>query len=84
MTYASWRDVFWLQAALSGASTIGVIFLVPETIHKKRSGELEGLSRKDQVRKLWSWINPWRVIALFRYPNILAVGLASASLVWNM
>ena len=84
VTYASWRDIFWLQTALAGVSSVGIIFLVPETIHRKRSDELAGLSRKEKARKLWSWINPWRVIVLFRYPNILIAGLASSSLVWNM
>jgi hypothetical protein len=28
--------------------------------------------------------NPWRVIKLFRYPNLLATSVASSSLVWNM
>ena len=30
------------------------------------------------------WINPWRVLVLFRYPNLLIAGIASSSLVWNM
>ena len=84
VTYASWRDIFWLQTALAGASSLGVMFLVPETIHRKRSDELTGLSRTEKAKKLWSWMNPWRVFALFRYPNILIVGIASSSLVWNM
>ena len=84
VTYASWRDIFWLQTVLAGISTLGVIFLVPETIHRKRSDELSGLPRKQKVKKLWSWINPWRVIKLFRYPNVLVVGIAASSLVWNM
>ncbi|KAK3680335.1 hypothetical protein LTR37_021322 [Vermiconidia calcicola] len=84
VTYASWRDIFWLQTVLAGISTLGVIFLVPETIHRKRSDELSGLPRKQKVKKLWSWINPWRVIKLFRYPNVLVVGIAASSLVSNM
>ena len=84
VTYASWRDIFWLQTALAGISSLSIILLVPETIHRKRSDELQGLSRKEKSRKLWSWINPWRVIVLFRYPNILVAAVASSSLVWNM
>ena len=84
VTYASWRGIFWLQTALAGLATIGVALLIPETIHKTRTGELKGLSRGKQVKKLWSWLNPWRVLVLFRYPNILIAGLASSSLVWNM
>ena len=84
VTYASWREIFWLQTALAGVSSLGVIFLLPETIHRKRSDELAGLTRSQKAKKLWSWINPWRVILLFRYPNILVAGLASSSLVFNM
>lgn len=82
VTYSSWRNIFWLQTALAGVSSIGVILFVPETAHHMRSVELAGLPRKEKAKKLWSWINPLRVIKLFRYPNILIVGLASASLVW--
>lgn len=84
VTYASWRDIFWLQTALAGAASVGVIFLIPETSHRTRTAELKGLNRKQQAKKLWSWINPWRVLVLFKYPNILIAGLASSSLVWNM
>ncbi|KAK1062435.1 hypothetical protein LTR74_010274 [Friedmanniomyces endolithicus] len=84
VTYTSWRDIFWLQTALAAASSIAVVFLVPETIHHARKADLAGLPRKEQARKLWSWINPWRVIVLFRYPNLLIAGVASSSLVWNM
>ena len=48
------------------------------------SDELTNLNRKERAKKLWSWINPWRVFVLFRYPNILVAGLASSSMVWNM
>lgn len=84
VTFVSWRNIFWLQTALAGAATIAVFFLLPETIHHARSEELAGLSRKEKIRKLCGWINPGRVIVLFRYPNLLVAGLASSSLVWNM
>jgi predicted MFS family arabinose efflux permease len=84
VTYSSWRMIFWLQTALAAVSAFGVIFLVPETSHQRRSTELTGLSRKEKARKLASWLNPWRAIVHFRTPNILAVGLAASSLVWNM
>ncbi|KAF2168165.1 hypothetical protein M409DRAFT_21610 [Zasmidium cellare ATCC 36951] len=84
VTYASWRDIFWLQVAMSGAATLMVIFLLPETIHRRRSDELKGLSRAQKVKTLWSWINPARVVILFKYPNLIVIGLASSSLVWNM
>ncbi|KAK5289101.1 MFS transporter [Cryomyces antarcticus] len=84
VTFRTWRDTFWLQTALAGVGTALVFFLLPETIHHKRSAELAGLKTAEKVRKLWQWTNPWRVIRLYRYPNLLIVGLASSSLVWNM
>lgn len=84
VTFRSWRDIFWLQFALAGAATLLVLFLLPETIHQKRSVELRGLSRKEYARRIWAWTNPLRVVRLYRYPNLAVVGLASSSLVWNM
>lgn len=80
----SWRNIFWLQTALAAVASAAVVFLIPETIHHARKSDLEGLPRKEQAKKLWSWLNPWRVVVLFRYPNLLVAGIASSSLVWNM
>ena len=84
VTFKTWRDIFWLQTALAAAATVLCIFCLPETTHHKRSVELSGLTRREQAAKLWTWTNPYRVIRLYRYPNLLFVGLASSSLVWNM
>jgi predicted MFS family arabinose efflux permease len=61
VTFVSWRNIFWLQTALAGAASVAVILLVPETIHRRKAEELVGLTRSQQARKLWSWVNPWRV-----------------------
>ncbi|KAF2182849.1 MFS general substrate transporter [Zopfia rhizophila CBS 207.26] len=84
VTFCSWRDIFWVQTALAGTATLLVFFLLPETIHYKRSEELEGLSRPQKAHRMWQWLNPFRIIHLYRYPNLLTVALASSSLVWNM
>ncbi|KAG9675562.1 MFS general substrate transporter, partial [Aureobasidium melanogenum] len=84
VTYKSWRDIFWLQTGLAVFATVLCCFFLPETIHYKKSVELEGLKKSEQAKKLWSWTNPLRVIRLYRYPNLLFVGLASSSLVFNM
>lgn len=84
VTYESWRDIFWLQTALAGAASLAVFFLIPETIHRAKKEDLVGLSRGQRAKKLWSWINPGRVMWLFRYPNLAVAGLASSALVWNM
>jgi MFS family permease len=73
VTFRSWRDIFWLQTALAGVGTILVVFFLPETIHHKKSVELQGLTRREYASKIWTMTNPFRVIRLFRYPNLLTV-----------
>lgn len=85
VTFVTWRDIFWLQTALAGLSSILIIFFLPETIHRKRSDELKALaSKKERGKKVWKWMNPARIVILFRYPNLFIVAIASSSLVWNM
>lgn len=84
VTFQSWRVIFYLQTALGGVALIGASFLLPETIHHKKANDLIGLPFKRKVRVLWSMTNPWRVVRLYRYPNLIMVALASSSLVWNM
>jgi MFS family permease len=71
VTFRSWRDIFWLQTALAGVATILCFFLQPETIHAKRATELDGLPARKRARKMWQWLNPFRVLVLYRYPNLL-------------
>jgi MFS family permease len=71
VTFRSWRDIFWLQTALAGTATILCFFLQPETIHEKRAKELDGLPASEKAAKMWQWLNPVRVIRLYRYPNLL-------------
>lgn len=85
VTFASWREIFWLQTALGGLATILVIFFLPETIPEKKIDDLKELPVKQRVRRIMHWTSPIRVVVLlFTYPNLLIAGLASSSLVWNM
>ncbi|KAJ7765728.1 major facilitator superfamily domain-containing protein [Mycena metata] len=84
VTFRSWRVIFYLQAALGGLATVLVFFFLPETIHRKRSDELVGLSTSEKAHRLWEMTNPFRVIKLYRYPNLIFAALASSALVWNM
>ena len=84
VTFKSWRVIFYLQTALAGAALVGAYFLLPETIHRKKSDDLLGLDFKSKAKVLWGMTNPWRVVKLYRYPNLIMVALASSSLVWNM
>ena len=58
---------------MAGAAAILVVFVQPETIHYKRAEELRGLPRPEKVHKMWQWLNPLRIIRLYRYPNLLTV-----------
>lgn len=84
VTFVSWRVIFWVQTGLAGVATVGAFFLLPETIHYRKADELVGLPLSRKVRILAKMTNPWRVIKLFRYPNLISVAVASSSLVWNM
>jgi len=84
VTFKSWREIFYLQTALAGVAVIGAFFLLPETSHHMKSNELVGLPLKKKSAILWGMLNPWRVVRLYKYPNLIMVALASSSLVWNM
>ena len=84
VTFSSWRTIFWLQTALAGTGLLGVFFLVPETIHRKKIADLEGLPKKERTRRVLSMINPLRVLRWFKYLNLCLVAGVSSSLVWNM
>lgn len=72
VTFKSWREIFWLQTALAGFGFGLVVFLLPETIHHKKSADMQGLTNKQYAGKMWQSMNPFRVIKLFRYPNLLS------------
>ncbi|CAK5281249.1 unnamed protein product [Mycena citricolor] len=84
VTYESWNVIFYVQAALSGIATLLVIFVIPETIHHKRSAELVGMSGIQKTKKIIEWSNPFRVFKLYKYPNLLTTSLAAGALIWNM
>ncbi|KAJ4287553.1 hypothetical protein N0V90_012256 [Kalmusia sp. IMI 367209] len=84
VTFRSWRDIFWLQTALAGAATLLVVILQPETIHYRRADELKDLPQRKRLHTMWQWLNPFRILRLYRYPNLLTVAIAASSLVWNM
>ncbi|KAJ3549174.1 hypothetical protein NM208_g644 [Fusarium decemcellulare] len=84
VTYRGWRAIFWFQSVLGGILTVFVILFLPETSHRVRFHEMRDLGFADQAKQVWKHANPFNVIALFRYPKILIIGIAASSLVWNM
>lgn len=88
VTYASWRAIFWLQAALAGVSTVGSVFLLSETLWVAggdKKAVLLGLPTwKAKARYLARVTSPLRPAGmLLRSPNLALVSLASGSLLWN-
>lgn len=49
-----------------------------------KKDDITGLPMKAKAKVLWGMLNPWRVVRLYKYPNLIMVALASSSLVWNM
>ncbi|KFY06032.1 hypothetical protein V492_08177, partial [Pseudogymnoascus sp. VKM F-4246] len=84
VTYTSWRVIFYLQTGLAAVGTVLSYFLLPETIHQTKTHLLKGLPLRKQASVLAQLTNPWRVIALFKYPPLTLISLCSSSLVWNM
>lgn len=84
VTYASWRVIFYLQTALATLATVLALLLLPETIHQSKTHLLAGRPLRAQAAILARLTNPWRVVALFKYPPLTLISLASSSLVWNM
>ncbi|KAK1590266.1 major facilitator superfamily transporter [Colletotrichum navitas] len=84
ITFSTWQTLFWFQGAVGGVAMVLSIAFLPETTHGKWSEELEGLTMKEKCGQIWEWANPFRVIALFKHPKILIVGVAASSMMWNM
>jgi MFS family permease len=84
VTYKSWRAIFYLQTALAGVALVGAYFLLPETAHRMKKDDMVGLPLREKANLLWRMLNPWRVLRLYKYPNLIMAALASSSLVWNM
>lgn len=85
VTYSSWRSIFWLQTALAGAGLVGVVVVVPETIHRKGLADLATLkTRRRQAAAVARMVNPWRSLRWYRHLNVALVAGASSALVWNM
>ncbi|THH13705.1 hypothetical protein EW146_g6541 [Bondarzewia mesenterica] len=74
--YASWRV---MQLALFVAAVvvgISMHFFLPETSQPRSRGIVKLCEEEGTVEWRWVWLNPFKSLALFRSPNILAVCLA--------
>lgn len=88
VTYASWRDIFWLQTGLAGVGILGSVCFLSETLvadeHSKKAMLAKLPTRSEKAKYLARVTSPLRPIAmLLGSPNLTLVALASGSLVWN-
>ncbi len=81
VTYSSWRNIYWFQTGLGGLATILAIAFLPETAHARR---WDTIPRERRLAECAAAYNPWRLVLLFRRPDLFLVALASSSLIWNM
>ncbi|PYI01862.1 synaptic vesicle transporter [Aspergillus sclerotiicarbonarius CBS 121057] len=74
VTWASWRNIFWVQVAMTGFGLILSLFFVPEIPSadtKVTSTATDGpSSRGTKVLNVISAFNPNRIFRLWVYPNI--------------
>lgn len=80
----SWRTLFYFQAALGAFVTILYVVLLPETAPYLGYQAFANASLTTKVYRTIKELNPLRVIALLRYRAILAAGIGSGALMWNM
>lgn len=88
VTYASWRDIFWLQTALACVGIAGPVLFLQETLladpNSKKAILASLPTRAEKIRYLARVTNPLRpVTMLLKSPNLALVALASGSIVWN-
>lgn len=88
VTYATWRDIFWLQTALAGVGIVGPIFLLKETLVVDENSKKVILAKLPTKTEKFKYLvrvtSPLRPIAmLFKSLNLTLVALASGSIVWN-
>ncbi|KAI5310306.1 hypothetical protein KEM55_008730 [Ascosphaera atra] len=82
VTYRSWRDIFWLQAALGGLAAVLLLFFLPETLPEDSKNGLVGFGK--HARAILKAANPLRVFTtMYEYPSIFFVSMASSAVMWN-
>ena len=71
--YASWR-VMQLALFVTGVLVgTAMYFLLPETSQPRARGIDKLYEQQGTTQWRWVWLNPFKSLALFRSPNLLAV-----------
>lgn len=66
VTYANWRAIFYLQAAMAGFGLVCALLSIPETTEPAAE-----TGNEKTIKRILSQFNPMRAIQLLVYPNVL-------------
>ncbi|KAH3680252.1 hypothetical protein WICMUC_000433 [Wickerhamomyces mucosus] len=71
VTYYDWRFIFWLQVIIAGINLIFAIIFLPETLSNKFD--------KNSIK-----YNPFKMLKIFKYKNLILAGIISSSIHFSM
>ncbi|KAL3435621.1 major facilitator superfamily domain-containing protein [Aspergillus tetrazonus] len=73
VTFASWRNIYWLQTAMAGLGLVLSLIFVPEVQQHISSSETQKQKEKEKITLPYALkvFNPVRVFRLWLYPNVL-------------
>jgi MFS family permease len=75
-TYTTWRLILWIQCGMLAFSlTLSLLFL--------GKGGKNATIKNPSLSEVAYVYNPWRVLTLFRYPNVLLADIAAGLLSWS-
>ncbi|GME25078.1 synaptic vesicle transporter [Neofusicoccum parvum] len=79
VTYANWRAIFYLQAAMAGFGLVCALLSIPETTEPAAE-----VGNEKTIKRILSQFNPMRAIQLLVYPNVLLTDFACGLLSLTM
>lgn len=75
-TFTTWRVILWVQCGMLGFSLVlSLLFL--------GKGGRDATIKNPALRDVAHVYNPWRVLRLFKYPNVLFADFAAGLLSWS-
>jgi MFS family permease len=75
-TYTTWRLILWIQCGMLGFSlALSLLFL--------GKGGKSATIKNPTLSEVAYVYNPWRVLTLYRYPNVLLADIAAGLLSWS-
>ncbi|RAL13744.1 putative MFS transporter [Aspergillus homomorphus CBS 101889] len=79
VTFASWRNIYWVQVAMTGFGLLLAALFVPDLYSVDRKGtanpEKPSTAPSHNLQNILNAFNPMRVFELWIYPNIFLADL---------